>query len=136
MLSECVEGIAAHRDWKVDYTEAFFDQLRDSLDTICPKKAPAPAKPATQPANPVVRQPMTSSADVEERKYYECQIDGYCECHNSAGTAALIVCDDGTQFWIPMASIRGQEPDPREKIETLRLPGWKILEDDLEHLLT
>jgi len=128
MLSECTDGAKSYTAWKVDYSEAFFDQLRETIDTICPKKTPPPAAPAS-----VGRLPMTSPIEIDERKYYECQIDGYCD--RKTERAVLIVTEDAIQFWLPIKALRCDEPAVKERIETLELPGWKILEDDLEDLV-
>lgn len=130
MLSECTDGANQHPAWKVDYSEAFFDQLRETIDLICPKKAPPPAAPTPKP---VGRLPMTSPIEVDERKYYECQIDGYCD--RKTPKAVLIVTGEGQQFWLPIKALRCDEPEVMENIGMMELPGWKIIEDDLEDLI-
>lgn len=130
MLSECTEGAAAHAAWRADYTEAFFEQLRETLNTICPPKPAKPSAPETTGNN----FPMTCPVEIDERKYYECQIAGYC--NRKTDKAVLIVTGESQQFWLPIKALRGDEPDEMEDIETMELPGWKIIEDHLEHLLS
>lgn len=130
-LDECATESGKFPDWRADYTEAFWDQLRKSIDSICPQdetqRLPCPICDSTEEP-----QPMTEPILIDEQQSYLCRIDGHC-IHDS-GRAVLIEPSNGKKFWVPAVCL-DDPPEVGEEIEILEIPGWKILEEQLEHLV-
>lgn len=61
-LSECIDEASKHSDWKVDFTEAFFDQLRVTINTINPPKDKQSPSVVTRQQ----RLPMTSPILIDQ----------------------------------------------------------------------
>lgn len=130
-LTECVEEANKHPEWKVEFTEAFFDQLRETINTINPPKD----KQAPVVVTRQQRLPMTSPMLIDEKLRYMCNIDGHCV--RSSGKAVLIKTGDGTTFWVPIRCLEDPDDPPSagEIIDRMEVPGFKIIEAQLEHLV-
>ncbi len=128
-LSECASrATTMFSGWAVDYTEAFFDQLRDDIDAICPVKPVA----APQPLQ-VKQADLPATIDIDKRKHYTCRINGTCLVESANG-GLLIQTEDLTKFWVPKYAI-GNPPKAGENVVVMQIPGWKILEGELEELV-
>lgn len=130
-LTECTGEADKHPKWKLDFLEAFFEQLRETINTINPPKE----EPKPVAANRQQRLPMTEPMLIDEHLRYMCNIDGHCV--RSSGKAVLIRAGDGTTFWVPIKCLEDPDDPPSagEIIEKMEVPGFKIIEDHLEHLV-
>lgn len=71
----------------------------------------------------------------DEKLRYMCNIDGHCV--RSSGKAVLIKAGDGSTFWIPIRCLEDPDDPPSagEIIDRMEVPGFKILEAHIEHLV-
>jgi hypothetical protein len=135
VVSEMTECCESHEAWGDDYGDAFFHQLRKRLDGLSPPPEPPPRQPCPICRSTEEPQPLTEPILIDEDQYYVCQIDGDCERNRETDRAVLIRAKGGEVFWVPKKCLGRDEPDEGDEIDIMRVPGFKIIEDHLEHLV-